>query len=128
MKTYEGVAAHALSKAEVSRAARGSHHGEPHEFLTSYETPRVGIVPPRRTPTYSIAVSEERNRRVDARRSVFRFVAANEVVPNAVGSLGILIERCFSAIRMQFLIHPVSVAAFILFVAVIARAWRLYRS
>lgn len=41
---------------------------------------------------------------------------------------GIFIERSSCVLRLQVLIHPVSIAAFLLFVAVIARVWRLYRS
>jgi sulfur relay (sulfurtransferase) complex TusBCD TusD component (DsrE family) len=41
---------------------------------------------------------------------------------------GIFIERSSCVLQMQVLIHPVSIGALLMFVAVIVRVWRLYRS
>ena len=48
--------------------------------------------------------------------------------PVSADRRGILIEEFLCKFRMQVLIHPVSIAALLMFVAVIARVWRLYRS
>ena len=75
--------------------------------MTTFETCVVIGVFPRRTVTYSIWM-------------LVGFAAR-------VGAASLL-NHLSSVFRMQFLIHPVSVAVLILFLAVVARAWRLYRS